>query len=552
MADEYRVIGPPGTGKTTWIQKEVSARVDDGYMPSDFVLTSFTRAAAEVLRGAVDIPSTNATTLHAIAYRAMGSPPIAETGKLKKLWNEENIPESWKLEETKNDDFESNMPMPTAESMFDIYNMVRALQLPDYHPDAEKCKGFAQRWEDFKLDTGSVDFADMIHHAVYSIDECPGNPSILIVDEAQDLVPLQWEVVRKWAAVPALDRFIVVGDPAQVLYGFAGASVEDFMIDLPPENIRQLSKTYRMKSAVKDYAEGLLSQHSGPLGQGRSYESDPGGQIVRSEANWKYPYPILTSLNKHLAEGKRVMILTTSAYMLDPTIGMLRESGIPFWNPYRTRAGNWNPLGASSQRQGKDTTRTLDKVQYYLRNEQSRFRGLTIDEFHHLCSLFQAKDVFSKRGARAAVLRGDLAVEADDQERYHLFTRYKEEPIFTNEAINAMMAGDLTWLLQHCQKPFQRVIAYTKEIAARRGVDSLYRAPQTIIGTIHSVKGGEADVAYVFPDFSQAAWTEMNKSQEGMDAAVRVMYVAASRAKTEIVVCSPQQYNDGQRTLEKI
>ena len=47
---EYRVIGPPGAGKTTWVKNEVAARVAKGYAPTDIVLTSFTKAAAVVFR----------------------------------------------------------------------------------------------------------------------------------------------------------------------------------------------------------------------------------------------------------------------------------------------------------------------------------------------------------------------------------------------------------------------------------------------------------------------------------------------------------------------
>jgi superfamily I DNA/RNA helicase len=66
----------------------------------------------------------------------------------------------------------------------------------------------------------------------------------------------------------------------------------------------------------------------------------------------------------------------------------------------------------------------------------------------------------------------------------------------------------------------------------------LRNPPRVTVGTIHSVKGGEADVVYLFPDLSRAAWQQMRNSQEGMDSAVRVGYVGATRAREQLVIGS--------------
>ena len=54
------------------------------------------------------------------------------------------------------------------------------------------------------------------------------------------------------------------------------------------------------------------------------------------------------------------------------------------------------------------------------------------------------------------------------------------------------------------------------------------------IGTIHSVKGGEADVVYVLPDLSPAQWGQWTKGDR--DALVRLFYVAFTRAREELVL----------------
>ena len=53
------------------------------------------------------------------------------------------------------------------------------------------------------------------------------------------------------------------------------------------------------------------------------------------------------------------------------------------------------------------------------------------------------------------------------------------------------------------------------------------------------MKGGEADVVFVFPDVSTSGAEEM-ESTEGRDAAIRLGYVAMTRAREELVLCAAQ------------
>ena len=67
------------------------------YDPSDFLLTSFTRAAAVELAGRIDVPRRSVGTLHSVCYNGLGRPPIAEAGTLSKEWNASGIPPAWRI-----------------------------------------------------------------------------------------------------------------------------------------------------------------------------------------------------------------------------------------------------------------------------------------------------------------------------------------------------------------------------------------------------------------------------------------------------------------------
>lgn len=67
-------------------------------------------------------------------------------------------------------------------------------------------------------------------------------------------------------------------------------------------------------------------------------------------------------------------------------------------------------------------------------------------------------------------------------------------------------------------------IQFPADLAARHGPRALLEPPKVIVGTIHSVKGGQADVVYLFPDLSQAGDAQYQSFGSPPDAAIRVLY----------------------------
>ena len=70
---------------------------------------------------------------------------------------------------------------------------------------------------DYKRKTGKVDFVDMIENFIEQ-GECP-LLDVLIVDEAQDLVPLQWRIVHE-VMKPNAKRIYYAGDDDQCIYSW--------------------------------------------------------------------------------------------------------------------------------------------------------------------------------------------------------------------------------------------------------------------------------------------------------------------------------------------
>src|SRR5436190_16130796 len=81
------------------------------------------------------------------------------------------------------------------------------------------------------------------------------------------------------------------------------------------------------------------------------------------------------------------------------------------------------------------------------------------------------------------------------------------EPSALQSLFSASKGDPLTllgWWRAHMTPEFTRRTQFAVDVLARRGAESLLGKPGVIVGTIHSVKGGQADVVYLFPDLSKA------------------------------------------------
>jgi superfamily I DNA/RNA helicase len=95
----------------------------------------------------------------------------------------------------------------------------------------------------------------------------------------------------------------------------------------------------------------------------------------------------------------------------------------------------------------------------------------------------------------------------------------------------------LEWWRPRVKPDHSERVKYAVEVAARRGPAALLEAPKVVVGTIHSVKGGQADVVYLFPDLSRAGDAEYARGGTARDSIIRLFYVGATRAYERLCIC---------------
>lgn len=162
-----------------------------------------------------------------------------------------------------------------------------------------------------------ISFDDQIYLPTLFGGNFPKFP-LVMVDEAQDLSPLQHEMIRRTAT----GRLIVVGDPKQAIYGFRGAdssSMENLRKLRPEWEECPLTLTFRCPKAIverqQSHAPGYRAAESNTEGevidlrdkpQGWSWNDIPKGQVaVLCRLNG----PIVSLALKLLAKKIKVVIL---------------------------------------------------------------------------------------------------------------------------------------------------------------------------------------------------------------------------------------------------
>ncbi|MBI9078734.1 MAG: UvrD-helicase domain-containing protein [Pseudodesulfovibrio sp.] len=249
------VLAGPGTGKTQTLIGRVTRLLDEGETPRRILALTFTRRAAQEMRDrlkslrGIDAERPQAGTLHSLCFdywkHAYSETPIVlPEASAKKLFAEVNPEFAGK----------------NLNHYWNKYNLGRE-RLADTPADlAEAHIKYGNQKNHWDL----VDYTDLLEFML----EQAGAPTFhmpythVLVDEVQDLTPLQLAVIRGIAGASGNGVFCI-GDPKQSIYGFRGAvdGVEEKLKDLW-DNIETitLGENYRSGQNILDCAASLFPE----------------------------------------------------------------------------------------------------------------------------------------------------------------------------------------------------------------------------------------------------------------------------------------------------
>ncbi|MDT5203891.1 MAG: ATP-dependent helicase UvrD/PcrA [Mycobacterium sp.] len=287
------VLAGAGTGKTRTITHRIAQLVATGHVAAGQVLAvTFTQRAAGEMRARLralgaaaqtGVGSVQAVTFHAAAHR-----------QLRYFWPRVVGDTGWQLLDTKfavvaRGATSAGLKLST-DDVRDVAGEIEwakaSLISPEQYPDA-----VAAASRDVPLDAARVaavytayeslkargdgvallDFDDLLLHTAAAIEndaavaeEFRNRYRCFVVDEYQDVTPLQQRVLSAWLG--DRDDLTVVGDANQTIYSFTGASPRyllDFSRRFPDATVVRLERDYRSTPQVVSLANRVIASARG-------------------------------------------------------------------------------------------------------------------------------------------------------------------------------------------------------------------------------------------------------------------------------------------------
>jgi len=263
-----KLYGPPGTGKTTKLLSYVKTFLKLGTPIDKIGYFAFTtKAANEAIDRMLDYHTAFQRkdlkyfrTLHSLAFTRLG----LKKSEVMQDEHYEDIGRKIGIEVTVYTDGQENTGFVDSDSEY--FNLINAARIKEisiedeyntdmYSQDLDNrlLQILSDELNNYKDAFKLVDFTDMI--AQFNVSELCPKFDVSFVDEAQDLSPIQWQMVD---IIKKNSKYIILaGDDDQAIYGWAGADVKKFQQEISKKDII-LPQSYRVPQNVQNIADKIL------------------------------------------------------------------------------------------------------------------------------------------------------------------------------------------------------------------------------------------------------------------------------------------------------
>ena len=505
------VIAGAGTGKTRAITHRIAYAAAIGTMdPQKVLALTFTAKAAGEMRArlrTLGVPTVAARTIHSAALKQLlyfwpsvfgGRTPdlmTTKTGFLTEAINRAGLSSS--LRATNRElmrDIASEIEWAKVSQVtpVDYVDQVgRRSQKPRVLP--EQMVQIYTAYESIKKQELAIDFEDVLLLCAAMLEEehevrerVQDQYRYFTIDEYQDISPIQQRLINAWLGTRR--DICVVGDPAQTIYSFAGATpvfLNSFTQRFPEAEVIRLTTGYRSTPEITFAANSLL--RAGTMGQ----------ELVAFNSHGSKP--MVTGYADEAAEIKGVMGEITQ---LMSTGTAPQEIAILA----RTNA----------QLKGAEKAMLAANIPYQVRNTERFFERREIRDF-------------LKQVRQASVIPAEGSGWIDE-------LRSLAQPYLTGEAIDGIAA------LLHLARELEAdenfspktLRGYLREVEDRVQQNNPPTMPVVTLATLHAAKGLEWERVFLIGASDGQLPLANSAGDVALDEERRLFYVGITRAKADL------------------
>jgi DNA helicase-2/ATP-dependent DNA helicase PcrA len=508
------VIAGAGTGKTRAITHRIAYAAAIGTMdPHKVLALTFTARAAGEMRTrlrSLGVPSVAARTIHAAALKQLTFFwPQVFGGRTPDLLTTKS---GFLTEAIKRAQLQGELSITSRDLLRDIATEIEWAKVSQVAPsdylsesqkrtvkpriNPEQLAKVYTAYESVKHQERAIDFEDVLLLTTAMIEEerevrerVQDQYRFFTVDEYQDISPLQQRLINAWLG--SREELCVVGDPAQTIYSFAGATpvfLNSFTQRFPEAEVVRLTTGYRSTPEIIFTANSILRK--GAMGNElvaiNEHGSKPTISVYSDEAS--EIAGIVQDITKLISEGTPAQEIAVLA---------------------RT----------NNQLNGLEKAMNSANLPYQVRNTERFFERREVREF-------------LKQVRTASVIPTEGVVWLDE-------LRTLAQPFLTGGAIDGIAA--LLHLARELDSDSgftpKNLRTYLREVEDRVQQNNPPTMPVTTLATLHAAKGLEWERVFLMGVSDGILPLENNSTtgdQASIDEERRLFYVGITRAKSDL------------------